>query len=98
MSNPASLVWSALSSIYGVFADKSASERNYKVIVPAVQLAIEGGAKYEDDYIQASVEALKALAPYGARREKFYKYYLMDIDGLSRLPKNPSSLSIAYWW
>ncbi|KJY87365.1 hypothetical protein TW84_17895 [Vibrio neptunius] len=98
MSNPASLVWSAITSIYGVYSDKVSNERHYKALVPAIHTAIERGARYNDDYIQAAIESLKTLPPYGARRTNFYRAYLRDIDGLSRLPKNPNSLSTAYWW
>ena len=43
MSNPATVVWAAISNIYGTFSDKTAAERNYKAIVPAIQTAIDGG-------------------------------------------------------
>ncbi|EGU59961.1 hypothetical protein VINI7043_10175 [Vibrio nigripulchritudo ATCC 27043] len=92
------LLENILSTVYGQYSDKSASDKAYKAFVPILKETLESGVPFSDPRVQNAIEHLKSLPPYGARRLHFSKRYLKDKESVLSLPNNPSSLAYGYWW
>lgn len=92
------LVWSAGSTIVGVFVEKSKAEELYRFIVPDIQQDLRNGKSFESEKVVSGIKILEKLPPIGARRRSFSRRYLKRKTDFLALPQDPDALSIAYWW
>lgn len=78
--------------------EKKDAEESYRAIVPLLKESIRAGKTINDPNILNAQEKLESLAPFGARRRNFKKWYIGSTAKLLTLPDDPDRLSIACWW
>ncbi|KJY86358.1 hypothetical protein TW84_19885 [Vibrio neptunius] len=76
---------------------KSGANRTYKELYPILEELLAKGYSFESREIQAVVALLAEMPAWGARREKFKKFYLQNELGLRKLPREPARIQGGMW-
>jgi len=89
---------SMLSLGYKQIVSKNNAEEVYRSLVPLLHEQIKLGKNVDNPMIQNAQKVLEKLAPFGARRRNFKKWYIGSNTKLLKLPLDPDDLAIACWW
>jgi hypothetical protein len=81
----------------GQIDSKASADRAYKELYPILEELLAKGYRFESREIQGVVALLREMPAWGARREKFKKFYLKDEYSLRKLPKDPSQIQSGMW-
>lgn len=94
----ASPLGTLISLMYKQISTKNQAEDVYRSLVPLLHDHIKTGKNINDPKVIKAQAILEGLAPFGAKRRNFRKWYIGSTSKLLILPHDPDKLSIACWW
>ncbi|EKO3535623.1 hypothetical protein K1L80_002199 [Vibrio fluvialis] len=86
-----------LMQMYNQIQKKQDANETYRRLKLLLDDQLQKGARFSSPEIQAIVEMLRELVPFGARRRNFESMYLKDEYTLKKLPNDPRDIPYGYW-
>ncbi|MGC0121427.1 hypothetical protein CBQ28_13660 [Pseudoalteromonas sp. GCY] len=80
-----------------MYKDKAEANKTYKKLQPTLKIVFGQSGRSSKEF-KALLNMIAALAPVGAVRRNFIRYYVENEEAWRRLPKDPDEIPYGYWW
>lgn len=96
MSSPFNLIFSAGSTVAGVFLEKHKADKIYRKVHPVLINTIKQHGRNSPD-AKRLLNVLGDLPSLGLRQRNFKRRYILNENGWRDLPKDPEQLPYGFW-